>query len=441
VRSPLFLQHDAKLDLDPQGPRLYRLQADRPKHELTIGEAVALNLLAAYGELANAKSHCATIFGEILGTALVDQVVDRFWTYLGDGPRRSLDVAWLAEMKVDRLRLPPRRRAAPLAVTWLVTLGCNRKCPYCFHDITRHAVGRMDSPRDATFPLDNALRFVAEMAYVGASDLYLTGGEPLLRRDIVEIIAAASRKRVRVRVVTKYPVSQEFACKLAEAGLHDATVSLDDARSYVASSLAGAPGYLKEAEEAIRAFLDAGIRLRVNAVVSRVNQGSLCELAERLIDWGVPELVISPYVTPRSARTNVQQLAPPIGSFYGDVQKLKDRCGERLRIQTGGSMIPDGLTERACGRHVDCNVGIDTLDVLPDGRVTRCRYLPNEDALIVGDLRTQTLMDIWDSTAMERLGKPARSEYGTSLCADCDGFEACNSRGRCYFTALGPEKQ
>ena len=274
------------------------------------------------------------------------------------------------------------------------------------------------------------------MAHVGASDLYLTGGEPLLRKDIVEIIAAANRKRVRVRVVTKYAVTSEFARELAEAGLYGATVSLDDARPHVASALAGAPGYLEEAEETIRSFIQAGIPLKVNAVVSRANQGFLGELAERLIDLGVSELAISPYVPPQSARTNVLQLAPPTGSLVADVAKLKNRCGDRLRIQAGGSTIPDGLTERACGRHVDCDVGIDALDVLPDGRVTRCRYLPNEEALIVGDLKAQSLMDIWDGAALARFRNPTRSEYGNTLCCDCGGFEACNSRGRCYFTAL-----
>jgi radical SAM protein with 4Fe4S-binding SPASM domain len=436
VRSPLFLQSDAQLDLDPGGPRLYRLGKDRPKHDLTIGEAIALSILAAGGELASAKSCCGEVFGQDSGAALVDHVVDRFWTYLGDGRPRALDVAWLADVRKDRLRLPSRRQAAPTAVTWLVTLGCNRKCPYCFYDVTQHAAGRRDSPRDATFPLDDATRIVAEMAEIGASDLYLTGGEPLLRKDIVEIIAEASRRRVRVRVVTKYAVTAEFAHELAEAGLYAATVSLDDARPHVASALAGAPGYLEEAEGAIRAFIGAGIPLKVNAVVSRVNQDSLGDLAERLIALGVPELAISPYVRPQAARTNVLQLAPPSGSFFGDVAKLKDRCGDRLRIEAGGSAIPDGLSERACGRHVDCDVGIDALDVLPDGRVTRCRYLPNEEALIVGDLKTQSLMDVWDGAALARFRNPTRSEYGNTLCSDCGGFEACNSRGRCYFTAL-----
>ena len=86
MQSPLFLQPDAILDLDPSGPRLYRRGTDRPKHDLTIGEAVALSILAADGDVTNARSCCDQVFGQASGAALVDHVSDRFWTYLGDGP-------------------------------------------------------------------------------------------------------------------------------------------------------------------------------------------------------------------------------------------------------------------------------------------------------------------------------------------------------------------
>jgi len=277
---------------------------------------------------------------------------------------------------------------------------------------------------------------VEEMAAIGAADLYLTGGEPLLRHDLLKIIAAASRRRVRVRVVTKYPVTQEFARELAAAGLFAATVSLDDARPHVAAALAGAPGYLGEAQEAIRAFVSAGIPLKVNAVVSRVNQEHLGELAETLIGWGVPELAVSPYVTPQPVRRNALALAPPGETFGQHVERLKERYGERLRIETGGSTIPEAGAERGCGRHVDCDVGIDALDVLPDGRVSRCRYLPHASELVVGDLTKQSIMDVWNGTTLRGFASPARAEYGDTACGTCGGFDACNSRGRCYFTAL-----
>lgn len=430
-----FLRSDAELDLDPCGPSLGRARGG-PKHALNVGEAVALSILAACGDADTARSYCSAVMGESTGPSWVDRVVDRFRTYLGECPPRELSVDWLALIRADSFRRPPRRQAAPSAITWLVTLGCNRKCPYCFYNVTHHPAISPDSPSDATFPLADVLRMVVEMAEVGASDLYLTGGEPLLRKDILEVIAAASRLKIRVRVVTKYPVNEQFARELAAAGLYAATISLDDARPHVAAALAGAPDYLQEAKVAIQAFLSVGIPLKVNAVVSRVNQDRLCELAETLVDWGVQELAFSPYVTPNFARPNVLALAPPGSSFLDEVEKVKAAYGNEIHIETGGSTLPEAGAERACGRHVDCDVGTDALDVLPDGHVTRCRYLPHQRELIVGDLTKQTIMDVWNGPALAGFASPGRAQYEPTECAGCGGFEACNSRGRCYFTAL-----
>src|SRR5262249_14705813 len=151
-----------------------------------------------------------------------------------------------------------KQEAAPDAVTWMVTLGCNRKCPYCFFDVFDFDGRIPGSPPDATFPLEDSVRMVQEMARIGAADLYLTGGEPLLRRDLTEVIQEATRVRVRTHIATKYSVSPELARRLADAGLSSVTVSLDDARPNMASALAGSPGYFDEALRTIRNLMQVG---------------------------------------------------------------------------------------------------------------------------------------------------------------------------------------
>jgi radical SAM protein with 4Fe4S-binding SPASM domain len=278
---------------------------------------------------------------------------------------------------------------------------------------------------------------VEEMADIGAGDLYLTGGEPLLRQDLLNIMGVAKSLGVRTHVVTKYPVENDLAERLRAAGLTGITISLDDARPHVAAALAGAPNYLDEVIVAIAAILQAGIPLKVNAVVSSVNQNELDHLADLMVQLQVPELSISPFVSPQVTRSNTLQLAPPAGLFVQRCRELQQRYEGQLKVHVGGSQIPDDSgSNRACGRHVDCDVGIGALDVLPDGRVTRCRYMPHEAALIVGDLKVESIMEIWEGDALRHYQRPQRDSYAGASCHDCSGFESCNSRGRCYFTAL-----
>jgi MoaA/NifB/PqqE/SkfB family radical SAM enzyme len=435
---PLFLQPDVQLDAAGDMLRLSRL-GERPLHALALGEAVALTLLGAVGDADRAASLAADVMPGGEGRAWVRRVVDRFWTYLGDGPPRPPALEWLGPLPRRRPRLPMlpasslRREAAPSAVSWMVTLACNRRCPYCFFAVTHHAAEEPGSPPDATFPQPAAVRMVREMGRIGAADLYLTGGEPLLRRDLPEIVAAASEARVRAHLVTKYAVDRALAERLAGARLAEATFSLDDARPNQAAALAGAPGFLDQASAAVTALLEAGVPLEVNAVATAVNAEHLDALARWAIERGVPRLSVSPMSAPYPSRPPATRLLTRV-DVPALVARLRDAHGARIAIEAGSAATPEG--GHACSQVAVCEVGSRSLDVLPDGRVTRCRYLHGHDELVVGSLPEQTLLDLWEGGTLAAVHRPAPRAYEGTACSGCGGFDACHSRGRCFVSSL-----
>jgi radical SAM protein with 4Fe4S-binding SPASM domain len=315
----------------------------------------------------------------------------------------------------------------------MVTLGCNRKCPYCFFNDYDCAADSVDTPPDATFPLADAIRMVREMARIGAADLYLTGGEPLLRKDLIEVVEEAHAVRVRTHVVTKYAISRPMAARLAAAGLASITVSLDDIRPHVAAALAGAQDYLDEATSTIKTVLEAGIPLEVNAVVTKVNAGHLRELAAYLADLEVSKLKLSPFHEPYPKRPAAANLntsrfdAAEFAAIKGEFE------GRNLEITMGSGASP-GDSE-PCGSLV-CEIGTRALDVMPDGSVSRCHYLTHEPEMIVGSLRHQTLLEIWNSRRLAGMARPARTSFEGTTCFSCEGHDGCNARGRCYLSSL-----
>ncbi len=433
----LFLQPDVELAADA-GNLLLRRRGVPVAHVLGVGEAVALSLLAHTGDLDGARGACAACLPN--GAIWLSRVIDRYWTYLGDGPPRLLDLAWIEQIAHTRPTFPLlsgsslRQEAAPASLTWMVTLGCNRHCPYCFFDVFDFSADASTSPPDATFPLADACRMVREMASIGAADLYLTGGEPFLRRDLPEVIEEASRVRVRTHAVTKLKMSRDFARRLADARIASITVSLDDSRPRQAAALAGAPGYLEEARQTIAHLLEAGIDTDVNAVVTKVNAAHLSELAEQLVDLGVTKLTISPFSTPFPRRASAENLfvALPLADRVSELAARFAPQGLRVEVGSGGA----AAAAQPCGTSLVCEIGTRALDVMPDGSVSRCHYLPGVPQMIVGSLRTQSLIEVWTGDRLTAMSRPGREVFGDSSCGSCHSHSACNARGRCYVSAL-----
>lgn len=433
----LFLQPDVIITSDHRGAILFR-QGVRIVHRLNIAEAIALTFLGATGDRRVAEMYCSECLPERKGSQWINRVLNRYWTYLGNGPPRPINFDWLEVLDKDQACIQPGpfREAAPSAITWLVTLSCNRRCPYCFYDVTYLDVKSPVSPSDATFLLPDVLKMIQEMAQIGAADLYLTGGEPLLRKDLLNIIHVAKSVRVRTHLNTKYPVERRLAQKLAQAGLYSAIVSLDDARPEQAAALAGSPGYLDEAKATITSFLNAGIQTEINVVVTKMNINHLDLLIKLSISLGVHKMNISQFIIPYPQRPATKCLSPPAVNLTDIVDSLRQRYEHRIALKVAGSVASDTAMEKSRGKQTICDVGLQALDVLPDGRVTRCRYLPDHNELVIGSLQRQTLLEIWEGDQLSALNNPDRGIYEDKACTKCGIFDACNNRGRCYLTAL-----
>jgi MoaA/NifB/PqqE/SkfB family radical SAM enzyme len=163
--------------------------------------------------------------------------------------------------------------AAPPA--WEVTSACNLRCIHC------HATA--DRPGKDELTTEEAKRFIDDLARVDEFRMLVyTGGEPLVRPDIFELLHH-SKKAGLINVIATNGtlITEEVAFRLKDAGVATAAVSLDSWRDEVHDYVRGREGTFELAMRGIRAMKKAGIPLQINCTAMQYNFNDL----DGLVIW------------------------------------------------------------------------------------------------------------------------------------------------------------
>lgn len=144
-----------------------------------------------------------------------------------------------------------------------VTERCSLRCLYC----------RADEglcPKQVELNARDLVRIVDACAELGIDRVRLTGGEPLLRRDIVQIVSGIrANPRIRdISLTTNAQMLAEYAAELKQAGLDRVNISLDSLKSDVFNQMTG--GDLEKVKAGINASIEAGLNpIKINVVLVR----------------------------------------------------------------------------------------------------------------------------------------------------------------------------
>ena len=241
------------------------------------------------------------------------------------------------------------RRSRPLRdLRVSVTDRCNFRCPYC---MPRELFGPDHAflPRSELLTYEELGRLVTVFAELGVTKVRLTGGEPLLRRDLEVLVRLVAHTPgvEDVALTTNGSLLADRAASLAGAGLRRVTVSLDSLDPSVFAALGDTKVPLQRVLDGIAAATDAGLGpVKLNAVLRRgVNDGGLLDLVAfaregghilRLIEymdvgttngWDLTDVVPAPEVLARIAAVHPLEPFPEEG------------VAERFRYLDGGGEV------------------------------------------------------------------------------------------------------
>ncbi|MGE5483831.1 MAG: radical SAM/SPASM domain-containing protein [Ignavibacteriales bacterium] len=256
-----------------------------------------------------------------------------------------------------------------------LTNACPQHCSCCY---SQRRTGRaMDT--------ETIVKAIRDLKRLGVFWLGFTGGEPLLNRDIVRIIASVGDDCAVKLFTTGCGLTKELAAGLQKAGLYSVSVSLDHQDEAVHDMGRGYQGAYRAARRAIDTFLDLGsVHVGVSAVLTRdmINTSRAEDFLGFLEGLGIHEAWLSE--AKPSAPTSWDKEAVITERERLKLVKLQDRYNRE------GKMTVNYLGHFEGREHFGCNAGRKMVYVDAFGEVGPCVFTP----MTFGNLRERPLAEI-----------------------------------------------
>lgn len=168
-------------------------------------------------------------------------------------------------------------------VVWNMTRACNLKCIHCY----ARAVSRS---RETELTTEQAKTMIDDLAEFGVPVLLFSGGEPLVRPDLVELARYAVAKGMRAVISTNGTlITREKAKELKRVGLSYVGVSLDGMEA-INDQFRGKKGAFRAAMEGIRNCQDAGLKVGLRFTINRMNMGEVSRIFDLLEASNIPRV-------------------------------------------------------------------------------------------------------------------------------------------------------
>lgn len=182
------------------------------------------------------------------------------------------------------------RAYKPLYVKLKVFYGCNLKCEMCNH---------WRETREPPVSPERFKAVIAELAELGTKKIHISGGEPMLRPQIPELIDFATAHGIKVTMTTNGTlIDKTRARQLVEAGLRGVNISIDSPIRRMHEKIRGVKGSFKSTTKAVSLFEryrhKGKLSVRINTVVSRTNYQTLETLPDLAHELGADGINLIP---------------------------------------------------------------------------------------------------------------------------------------------------
>lgn len=330
---------------------------------------------------------------------------------------------------------------------WESTIRCNLACAHCRRLESNEA-------ENADLTTAQAESLIDQLADLGRSQsqmpvLVFSGGEPLCREDLFDLVGRARDRGLHVALATNGTlIDASKAQQIRDSGIARVSISLDGATADMHDWLRQIPGSFDEAVRGIAHLRDLAVPFQVNVTVTKHNAGQMQEVYDLARSLGAVAVHVFMLVPVGCGRTLAESEVLSPQEYEGimrQVARLEQRgqiqikvtCGphyERIKRESGLAQ-PSGRTAPGAARHGGptrgCLAGLGVLFVSHRGEVFPCGYLPVD----CGNILEKSLAEIW--TTSEHLARMCDPSQLTGKCGACGYKGICGGCRARAFAATG----
>lgn len=325
---------------------------------------------------------------------------------------------------------------APLRmIAWELTGSCNLRCLHC-------RASAVDRPLPNEFTTEESFKLLDDIVSFAKPVIILTGGEPLLRKDVFDIARYGTEKGLTMTMGSNGTlITPEVAQKIKESGIKRVAVSLESSQPPLHDAFRNVPGAYDATMEGIKNLKAAGVSFQIDPTITSRNVDDIDNIVNLSVELGADAVHIFLLVPTGRGKELEEEEIPPeqyeqVLEWFWEKQQqvpvfLKATCAPhfhriaRVKAKEAGidlkKMVP-GQTHSLEAMTRGCLGGISFCFIGHTGDVQPCGYLE----LKAGNVREEPFEQIWKKSKLftdlrdfEKLkGKCGACEY-KYVCGGC----------------------
>jgi len=308
-------------------------------------------------------------------------------------------------------------------IQWHLSEKCNLHCRHCYQTGTGNTELPLSEIKEIIGEIAGTLSVWKKLYGVSFSPSFnITGGEPLLRRDLFDILSDITEHGFDTYLLTNGTlIDKKKAGELNALGVKGVQVSIEGTEA-THESIRGKGSYYASIN-GVRSLLDAGLKVTLNVTLSALNADDFMALIGLSSDLGVHRLGFSRLVPSGRGGALLNEMLPAdtVKTLYERIFSANTGSPE---IVTGDPVASQLLTKTDTGDFGNiptggCAAGISGMTILPDGTLLPCRRLH----VPIGNIRKDSLREVWATSDVLNALRDRKRYKGK--CGACNRWAHC----------------